>query len=111
MDYSHLLGIAANWAAILTAVVATTAYGRYIYNQIVQQRALETYLRNEKSKGVDTGKRTILNLVANLSMTEAEVLTAAFRSKKVSPAVSVDEKGRADMLMFVYSGSDLPLAV
>jgi uncharacterized membrane protein YdjX (TVP38/TMEM64 family) len=109
MNYDHLLGVIANWAAILTAVVATTAYGRYVYNQVAQRRALENYLRTEKADGDDAGMRTVLNLMAQLSLTESEVLSAAFRSTKVNPAVSVDEKGRADILMFEYTGSDLPL--
>ena len=109
MDYGQILGITANWAAILTAVVATTAYGRYLCNQIAQRRALENYLRSEKTTGGDSGQRTVLHLMANLSLTESEVLSSAFRSKKVSPAVSVDERGRADTLMFQYTGSDLPL--
>jgi hypothetical protein len=47
------------------------------------------------------------NLMAQLSLTEPEVLSAAFRSKKISPAVSADNKGRADILMFEYTGPDL----
>ena len=109
MDYGQILGMTANWAAILTAVVATTAYGRYLCNQIAQRGALERHLRSEKASAEDSGKRTVLHLMATLSLTESEVLNAAFRSKKVDPAVGVDEKGRADTLMFEYSGSDLPL--
>ena len=97
----------ANWAAILTAFVATTAYGGYVCNQVSQRRALENYLRNEKIGGHDTGKRTVLNLMAQLSLTESEVLSAAFRSKKISPAVSADNKGHDNIFMFEYTGPEL----
>lgn len=50
-----------------------------------------------------------MHLMARLSLTEAEVLSAAFRSKKISPVVGVDDKGRADKLLFEYSGEDLPV--
>ncbi len=106
MTYGQLLVITANWAAILTAVVATTAYGRYLCIQVSQRHVVEKHLRSEKATGKNSGKRTVLHLMANLSLTETEVLSAAFRSKKVSPAVSVDEVGRADALLFEYTGPD-----
>ncbi|KZM50183.1 hypothetical protein [Labrenzia sp. OB1] len=109
MAYNEGLGIVANWAAILTAVVATTAYGRFLYQQIRQRRALENHLRSEMGAGRDSGKRTVLHLMAALSLTEAEVLSAAFRSRKISPAIITDTKGRADGLLFVYDGPDAPI--
>ena len=107
MNYQVQLGIVANWAAILTAVIATIAYGRFLHAQFSQKNALENYLRTEKETAIDGGQRTVLHLMSNLSLTEAEVLSAAFRSKKIHPAVSVDEKGHADRIMFEYSGTDL----
>ncbi|WP_299809453.1 hypothetical protein [uncultured Roseibium sp.] len=109
MTYNEILGAVANWAAILTAVVATTAYGRFLYQQHRQTRALEKHLKMEMASGKDTGKRTVLHLMAALSLTETEVLSAAFRSRKVSPAIITDAKGRADGLMFVYDGPDAPI--
>ena len=49
-----------------------------------------------------------MHLMARLSLTEAEVLSAAFRSNKISPVVGVNDEGRADTLLFEYSGEDLP---
>jgi hypothetical protein len=40
--------------------------------------------------------------MGNLSMTEAEVLSASFRSKKVRSFFVTDEKGRADAILFQY---------
>jgi hypothetical protein len=107
MTYSEILSVTSNWAAILTAVVATTAYGRYLWVQLSQRRTLEGHLRKEKISGVGSGKRTVMHLMANLALTESEVLSAAFRSKKISPVVGVDDKGRADTLLFEYTGEDL----
>ncbi len=109
MTYAEIIDIAANWAAILTAIIASIAYWRYFYAQCSQRRALEKYLRDEKESGMDNGQRTVMHLVARLSMTEAEVFESAFRSKKIGPVISQDEKGRADRILFEYIGDDLPL--
>lgn len=102
MVYSHLLEITSHWAAILTAAVAVFAYGRYVYERFNKRRKLEEHLKNERDLGTDQGKRSVLHLMANLSMSESEVLDAAFRSTRVRPAVSVDCQGRAEAILFVY---------
>lgn len=108
MTYEALLSIIANWAAILTAAVATYAYGRFLCEQRARQRRLENYLRDEKKQGADNGQRTVLHLMAHLAMTESEVLGAVFRSNKIRNVLGVDERGRANILLFEYKGDDLP---
>lgn len=44
----------------------------------------------------------MLHLMARLSMTEAEVLDAAFWSPKVRPVLTEDDQGRADRILFEY---------
>ena len=107
--YESLLGITADWAAILTAAVATLAYGRFVLAQHKRKKALERYLREEKLMGVDEARRTILHLMANLSMTEAEVLQAGFQSDLVYAVPGIDEQGRAVRLYFEYIGGDVPV--
>lgn len=103
-----LLGMAADWAAILTAAVATIAYGRFWLAQRARRAALEDYLRMEKSGADDAGRRSVMHLMANLAMTEAEVLHAGFQSKLVKAVPGTDERGRADIIFFEYAGADLP---
>lgn len=105
--YQNYLELAANWAAIFTALIAAFAYGKYIIDRRIKKSKLEQHLRHEKLMNHDEGKRTILHLMANLSMTEAEILSAAFTSQKVSSAVSTDDRGRASMLLFEYVGNDI----
>jgi hypothetical protein len=100
LDYQATLEIAANWAAILTAVVATVAYARFVFGQLRRQWALEKHLRDERAEGEDQGRRTVVHLMANLGMTEAEVLRAGFDSKKVRAVPGVDDQGRAIRLYF-----------
>lgn len=108
MNYEKYVSIVANWSAILTAFIAVLGYGRYVISQWDQRRALENYLREEKRMGHDEGRRSIIHLMGNLSMSEAELLSAAFRSDKVRSRVRSDGDGRADGLLFEYLGADLP---
>ncbi len=108
MTYDSALEIAANWAAILTALVATIAYGRFVCAQWTRRLVLEEHLREAKLAGQDLGRRTVMHLMANLAMTEAEVLQAGFQSKKITAASGADEQGRAVRLYFEYCGKDVP---
>lgn len=107
MTYDSALEIAANWAAILTALVATVAYWRFVCAQWARQVALEGHLREAKLAGQDLGRRTVMHLMANLAMTEAEVLHAGFQSKKIIVSAGADEHGRAGRLYFEYCGKDV----
>lgn len=109
MKYSDCLEIVANWAAILTAAVATLAYVRFVAGQWKRQRALEGYLRGEKIAGHDEGRRTVVHLMANLALTEAEVLHAGFQSSKIRATPGIDEQGRAVRIYFEYDGTDVPM--
>lgn len=102
MTYPELLSIISDWSTILTAVVATLAYGKYRWDQCCKTSLLEKHLKAEKDRSDDEGKRTILHLMGRLSMTEAEVLSASFRSKKVQSFFVTDSKGRADAMLFQY---------
>ncbi len=102
MTYSRVLEVTSHWAAILTAGVAVWAYGRYLYERHQKRLRLEAHLKAEKKAGHDEGQRTILHLVAQLGMTETEVVDAAFRSKCIRRVVSTDEKGHASALLLEY---------
>lgn len=56
--YKNLLEIASAWASILTAAVATIAYTRYWCGQRERMRVLEGYLREEKNRDIDEGRRS-----------------------------------------------------
>lgn len=109
MKYDDLLEIAANCAAILTAVVATVAYWRFVIAGLRRQWALEAYLREKKLRGHDEGRRTVLHLMASLGLTEAEaeVLNAGFQSRNIRVVPGVDDQGRAARLYFEYVGGGI----
>ncbi|WFU01956.1 hypothetical protein QA648_17930 [Rhizobium sp. CB3171] len=100
------LEIFANIAAILTAVIAVWAYGRFLWERRQKRLRLESHLRDEKEMRADEGQRTLLHLVANLGMSEIEIVDAAFRSKVIRRRVSLDEQGRADRLLLEYESGN-----
>lgn len=103
----NFLDLVANWAAILTALVAVWAYGNFLLSQRRRRKALENYLREQKLMGLDNARRTIMHLMANLSMTEAEVLQAGFQSDLVTAASGTDEQGRTVRIYFEYTRKDV----
>lgn len=105
--YTDLLGMASDWAAILTAIVATAAYARYWLAQRTRRKALEAYLKEEKVGASDDGRRSVMHLMAHLAMTEVEVLHAGFQSDRVKAVPGMDDRGRAVLLYFEYDGNDL----
>ncbi|RWD51230.1 MAG: hypothetical protein EOS25_13940 [Mesorhizobium sp.] len=100
------LTVVANVAATATAVIAGWAWGWYQFDRCRKRKRLVDYLREEKLAGGDQGQRTLLHLIANLGMSESEIMDAAFRSKVISRHVSMDPQGRADRLFLEYDGDD-----
>ncbi len=49
------------------------------------------------------GQRSLLHLMANVGMTEAELIQASFRSKHIKRKIAPDNKtGRADALLLEW---------
>lgn len=95
--------ILANIAAILTAVIAAFGYGAYRWDQRKKREKLENYLKAEKATDKDQGQRSLLHLMANVGMTEAELIQASFRSKQIKRKIAKDdETGRADTLLLEW---------
>jgi len=109
VTYLGILEVLANLAAILTAAVATVAFGQYKSGQSKRRKLLENHLRDEKLSGIDDGRRTVIHLMAYLSMTEAEVLQAGFSSKLVRSVPGTDDQGRAVRLYFEYDDDELQI--
>jgi hypothetical protein len=60
------LEVAANIAAIITALVATFAYGRFLWERRNKRLRLETCLKNDQHQG----GRSLLDLATTLGMTD-----------------------------------------
>lgn len=103
--------ISANVAQIATAVLAATAYGKFLCDRRKRRVALTNYLRDEKRNNSAIRQKSLLHLMAQLSMTEAEVLTAGFEAAsagEVTTRLKNDETGYAQKILFEYHGSEIP---
>jgi hypothetical protein len=91
-------------ASIGTALIAVLAYGNYRVGLWRRRRKLEAYLASEQtweSRGPDTGKRSLVHLMAALQMTESEIFEAAFSSRKVkSYSRVIPETGLSGVILF-----------
>jgi hypothetical protein len=102
------LSMFADLAAIMTAFFAGWAYLTFRQRRHRKQRRLEQYLQDQlrsanSKNGKDTGTRSVTHLMARVALTEADVLEAAFASKKIRPLIAEDpETGRAETLLFQF---------
>lgn len=100
------LGTLGNVAAILTAGFAGGASLWYLVQRSRRRSKLQSYLIKERKDaesrgGKGIGARSIIHLMGNCSMTEAQVLEAAFGNESIRTWVTADEESkRATGLMF-----------
>jgi Ni/Fe-hydrogenase subunit HybB-like protein len=89
----------ANIASILTALIAAGASVYLWCERRKKINRLAEYLKKESGHS-----HTVVHLMANLGMTEAEILHASFASRHVVHKVRKDyETGLASQLLFEYS--------
>lgn len=67
-------------------------YVYYHYERWQRRKRLEEYLKKEKERGKDTGKRSLLHLMAKVDMTEKELLQASFESKHIERSIRPNKK-------------------
>ncbi|MDK1376471.1 MULTISPECIES: hypothetical protein [unclassified Sinorhizobium] len=112
MDYAALLGVFGNIAAILTGLCAVTVYGHFLWERRQKRLRLENHLREETGFGYSS-QRTLLDLIAALGMSEAEILDAAARSKVIRRGVAADGTGQPVRIVLEYdtgeSGEDISM--
>ena len=100
------LNAASDIATVILAIVGIGAYGWYQVDLFIRRRRLEEFLKGEvkgKRHKDDLGRRTVLFLASQLRMTEAEVLEAGFRSKKIKCMPGFDkDTHRTDAIYFEY---------
>ena len=97
-----LLGAIAHVAAIATALVAAGTACWLWFERQAKRRKLEDYLKTQKEAGKDKGQRSILHLMCALGLTEAEILQASFRSKKIKRRMISDKSGIAAQMLLEY---------
>jgi|SRR5579859_2174988 len=98
-----VLETAANIAQIMTAIVAVVASAYYWRDQRRKRIKMEEYLKAEKKDNPNRHIHTTLHLMANIGLTEDEILRASFRSRHIKRLVHVNrDTSLADDLLFEY---------
>src|SRR5277367_4550275 len=95
----------ANIASILTAVVAVCAWARFEWSMRNKRKRLENYLQFQKRNATrgDRGQRSMLHLMANVGLTESEILQASFKSGYIKRLVATSESSHlASDILFQY---------
>ena len=107
MNWQEWLAIASNVAQAATGLAAVSLWFKYVWAARRRKKRLEEYLADQKQtdgKGqglFPLGRRTVVHLMGNLSMTETQIFEAAFSSTKIKTKLGTDEKtGRADTIFF-----------
>jgi aromatic ring hydroxylase len=96
------LRIAANFASILTSIIAVAASVVYWMNKRSRRVRLESYLKAKKEKS-PTEAFSVTRLMADLGMTEAEIFAASFASRHIVRGVRRDRTtGFAAEVLFQY---------
>ena len=97
------LEVAANIASILTAGAAMIATAYYWWDQRRKRIKLENYLKVEHSENSNKRTHTVLHIMANVGLTEDEILRASFQSRHIRRLVHVNrDTNLADNLLFEY---------
>ena len=102
-----MLSDVADLASILTAIAAVAAWAYFLLARYRKRLRLERYLKGAKARAAHgkKGQHTIIHLMAECGMTEAEILDAAFRSRKIDRPVRVEgASGRAVEILLEYVG-------
>lgn len=103
----NYLETVANFASILTAIFAFAAWVYYLASRACKQSKLEDYLKKEKAKSNGNYQHTMVHLMANLRMTEDDILRAAFDSPRVRCPVRANKDTKlATEILFEYDPKD-----
>lgn len=103
--WNDVIGFVANVVVIIGAIFALYEWGRFRHRKKQKLTRLEEYLKDEKrgdSKIKKKGQRSLTHLVANLGISEVELLDLAFGNKKIELKVKEDGQGYADKILLMY---------
>jgi hypothetical protein len=109
MSWKEELETLSHIAAIITPICGVIIWFLYKFDALQKQKKLEQYLKEEKAKvGIrqenDGGRRSMLHLMVNVGLTEAEILQASFKSKHIKRWPYADESIKSAMdIFFEYS--------
>jgi hypothetical protein len=102
-DWPFALEVAANGAAIATAIIAFAFFVQFHLSRRSKRLRLENYLKEEAAEleriRMGSSSRTVFQLMKTLGMTETEIIDASFRSKCIFRRAS---RGQSQELLLEY---------
>jgi hypothetical protein len=103
MTVLTILQTLANIASIATSIVAVWAFWRFVLNRRRQRRRIEQHLRDERKNG--RIGIAVIDIVAELGLSEVEVMHAAFRSRHINRLVQpAGISGSSPRIVLEYHG-------
>jgi hypothetical protein len=107
MGWQDCLSIASNVAQTVTGIIALWVGVKISLGRRARLQKLERYLQNARREaeegGEGMGARSIIHLMGNCALTEAQVLEAAFANSKIKSWVAANDEGTAGRLFFQFS--------
>lgn len=93
-----------NVATIVTGSVSLIALAVYWWSRCAKLHRLKKYLKAAKENPPlgQVGQKSIVHIMSRCSMTEGDILNAAFWSKYIRLPVTVDDNGFAKDILLEY---------
>jgi hypothetical protein len=102
-----MLEFGADAAAIVTLALAVSGYGWYRWERRQKRVRLERHLREEIDLDPCRSCRSLPELVAQLGMSETDILDASFRSRHIRRSASPNMQGNPPQVLLEWtSGSE-----
>jgi hypothetical protein len=99
-EVANVFSVAAGGVVIMGA---SYAFWEYSIARWLRERRSIQHLKDALDRGVDRGRRTVMQLMRKLSLMEQQRLDAEFRSRRIQPSVAVDpHSGRARAILFQH---------
>jgi len=97
---ANWVDLASDFASIITALVALSAWTYFRAEQNAKRRRLEKQLATDAKRGVKS--RSILGLAIQLGISEREIVDASYRSNKIERRAQENEHGQATAMWLAH---------
>jgi hypothetical protein len=82
-DWADAASVATFILALAGASIGFASFVWVLWDRLQKRLKLERYLKAEKEKKKDNGRRSILRIISDLGLTEDEIVQLSFRSKRI----------------------------
>jgi hypothetical protein len=102
-DWADAASVATFVLALAGASIGFASFVWILWDRFQKRLKLERYLKTEKEKKKDHGRRSILRIISDLGLTEDEIIQLSFRSKHIiRRRHSEDDSDLTSAILFEY---------